>query len=93
MARMLQQGYVTELFVLPQVKEDYLNLTLHALIIPQTFVIAVAEKCSKLPDFLQWFKRSKSRPSLTGLGLNSGPKWLGKITKQQKKKQQKKRRS
>ena len=24
-------------------------------------VIAVAEKCGKLPDFVQWFRRSKSR--------------------------------
>ena len=34
-------------------------------------VIVVAEKCRNLPDFVQWFKRSKVRPSLTGLALNS----------------------
>ena len=33
-------------------------------------VIVVAEKCRNLPDFVQWFKRSKVRPSLTGLALN-----------------------
>ena len=41
-------------------------------------VIAVAEKCGKLPDFVQWFRRSKSRPSLTGLALNGAPKSVGK---------------
>ena len=34
-------------------------------------VIVVAKKCGNLPDFVQWFKRSKVRPSLTGLALNS----------------------
>ena len=41
-------------------------------------VIAVAEKCGKLSDFVQWFKRSKSRPSMTGLALNGAPKSVGK---------------
>ena len=34
-------------------------------------VTVVAEKCGNLPDFVQWFKRSKVRPTLTGLALNS----------------------
>ena len=33
-------------------------------------VIVVAEKCGNLPDFVQCFKRSKVRPSLTSLALN-----------------------
>ena len=41
-------------------------------------VIAVAEKCGKLPDFVQWFRRSKSRPSLAGLALNGAPKLVEK---------------
>ena len=42
-------------------------------------VIVVAEKCGKLPDFVLWFKRSKSRPSFfTGLPLNGPPKLVGK---------------
>ena len=41
-------------------------------------VIAVAEKCGKLSDFVQWFKRSKSRPSMIGLALNGAPKSVGK---------------
>ena len=41
-------------------------------------VIAVAEKFGKLSDFVQWFKRSKLRPSLTGLALNGAPKLVGK---------------
>ena len=41
-------------------------------------VIAVAEKCGKLPDFVQWFRRSKSRPSLTALALHDAPKLVGK---------------
>ena len=40
--------------------------------------IAVAEKCGKLPDFVQCFRRSKSRPSLTSLALNGAPKSVGK---------------
>ena len=56
-------------------------------------VIAVTEKCGKLPYFVQWFKRSKSRPSLSGLALNGAPKSVGKKTKQQKKKQQTESRS
>ena len=41
-------------------------------------VIAVAEKCGKFPDFVQWFRRSKLRPSLTRLALNGAPKSVGK---------------
>ena len=41
-------------------------------------VIAVAEKCGKLPDFVQWLRRLKSRPSLTGLALNGAPKSVEK---------------
>ena len=40
--------------------------------------IAVAEKCGKLPDFVQWFWRSKSRLPLTSLALNDAPKSVGK---------------
>ena len=40
--------------------------------------IAVAEKCGKLPDFVQWFWRSKSRLSLTSLALNDAPKSVRK---------------
>ena len=40
--------------------------------------IAVAEKCGKLPDFVQWIRRSKSRPSLAGLALNGALKSVGK---------------
>ena len=40
--------------------------------------IAVAEKCGKLPDFVQWFWRSKLRLSLTSLALNDAPKSVGK---------------
>ena len=47
-------------------------------------VIAVAEKCGKLPDFVQWFRRSKSRPSLTGLALNGAPESVGKKTSNRK---------
>ena len=47
-------------------------------------VIAVAEKYGKLPDFVQWFRRSKSRPSLTGLALNGAPKLVGKKTSNRK---------
>ena len=41
-------------------------------------VIAVAENCGKLPGFVQWFRRSKSIPLLTGLTLNGVPKLVGK---------------
>ena len=42
-------------------------------------VIVVAEECGNLPDFVQWFKRSKVRPSLTVLALNGADqKWLEK---------------
>ena len=44
----------------------------------------LAEKCGKLPDFVQWFRRSKSRPSLTGLALNGAPKLVGKKTSNRK---------
>ena len=33
---------------------------------------------------MQWFKRSKSRPSLTGLALNGAPKSVGKKTSNRK---------
>ena len=33
-------------------------------------VVTVAKKYDKLSDIVQWFKRSKLRPSLTGLALN-----------------------
>ena len=33
-------------------------------------VIVAAEKCGNLPDFVQWVKISKVRPSLTGLAFN-----------------------
>ena len=39
---------------------------------------------SKLPDFVQWFRRSKSRLSLTGLALNGAPKSVGKKTSNRK---------
>ena len=42
------------------------------------YVIAVAVKCGKLPDFVKWFKRSKSRPSFTALALTGPPKSAGK---------------
>ena len=41
-------------------------------------VIAVAEKCGQLPDFVQWLWRSKWRPSLTGIALNGAPKSVEK---------------
>ena len=44
-------------------------------------VTAVAEKCGKLPDFVQWFNRSKAKPSLTGLALNGAPITVGIKTK------------
>ena len=52
-------------------------------------VIIVDEKCDKLSDFVQWFKRSKSRPSQTGLALNGAPKSVG--TKPSNKKRSNKR--
>ena len=42
-------------------------------------VIVVAEECGNLPDFVQWFKRLKVRPWLTGLTLNGAHQnWLEK---------------
>ena len=54
-------------------------------------VIAVAEKCGEFSDFVQWFKRSKSRPSQTGLALNGAPKLIG--TKPSNKKRSNKRKA
>ena len=42
-------------------------------------VIVVAKNCGNLPDFVQCFKRSKVRPSLTSLALNGAHQnWLEK---------------
>ena len=39
-------------------------------------IIAVAEKYSKLPDFITWYKRSKSGASITKMALGGAPKML-----------------
>ena len=41
-------------------------------------IIAVAEKYSKLPDFITWYKRSKSGASITKMALGGVPKTAGK---------------
>ena len=38
--------------------------------------IAVAEKYSKLPDFITWYKRSKSGASITKMAFGGAPKML-----------------
>ena len=43
-------------------------------------VIAVSEICCKLSDFVEWFKGSKQKPSLTSQVLNASPKLVGKKT-------------
>ena len=40
-------------------------------------VVAVDEKCRKLPHFVQWLKRSQSGLSLIDLALNGAPKLVG----------------
>ena len=55
-------------------------------------VIAVAEKCGKLQQFVEWFRRSKCGASVSALALNGAPKINGKKREWQKKEQQKKSR-
>ena len=43
-------------------------------------VIAFSEICCKLSDFVEWFKGSKQKPSLTSQVLNASPKLVGKKT-------------
>ena len=41
-------------------------------------VIAVAEKCGKLQQFVEWFRRSKCGASVSALALNGAPKSMGR---------------
>ena len=41
-------------------------------------VIAVVEKCGKLQQFVEWFRRSKCGASVSALALNGAPKSMGR---------------
>ena len=44
----------------------------------RNYILAVAEKYVKLPEFITWYKRSKSGASITKMALGGVPKTAGK---------------